>query len=175
MARVKHLSLLLCAIVLSGCPKTAQHPDPAPVSTPAPRIPQGCERDLSGLYRYEGEPTWEYNVSDDGGTLVAVVQRTTPDGGLAAPESFDGGARVTLNLQRTADGFHGQTRAPHFTPLGRLCDVSFLTRVEACGDGGLTISSAETAAIDEQCQPAPNANAPAKATHRLVGPQTPAP
>lgn len=59
---------------------------------------------------------------------------------------------TTVVLQRTGDGFVGQTHAMLLHPTGRWCEVTFRTEVLACGDGGLTLRTETGRALGEECQ-----------------------
>lgn len=158
---------VLCALALAwaGCP----HPPPPPPPPPAPppvQIPPGCERNLSGVYAYAERPDWQYDATDDGGTVVMALRRelaldggTRPDGGTPT---------VEIVLSRTPGGFVGGVRHAAFPAPGTRCPVVFDTSVEACPDGGLRLSSVEEVALDESCHPAPVDGGPVRREHLLL-------
>jgi hypothetical protein len=118
----------------------------------------------SGEYIHAGHPAYRYRGTDDGGTLVLVVEERAASAdagqqGLSAP-------RVVL--ERTREGFVGRTEARAFSSSGQSCAVTFPTSVAACGQEGLTLRSAATAAIDEQCQAPVPAPRPQEVEHRLL-------
>jgi hypothetical protein len=80
------------------------------------------------------------------------VVRAHADGGTDTP---DAGA-ASIVLQRTPQGFVGETRATGFTGGGISCPVVFPTEVVTCADAGLTLRSAASTSIDEGCRPAPS-------------------
>jgi hypothetical protein len=147
------LALALSVISLTACstkapPRTeAQVPPPPPI-----RVPPGCESSQAGEYFHAENPAFRYRGEDDGGTLSLTVSRAHADGGTDAP---DAGA-ASIVLQRTPNGFVGETRATGFAASGTPCPVTFPTEVVACAEAGLTLRSATSTSIDEGCRPAPS-------------------
>jgi hypothetical protein len=149
------------AATLTACP--ARTP-PLP-NTPAPiHVPPGCERNQAGEYHHAENPAFRYFGEDDGGTLTLGVARARE--GLEGPG--DAGTTVTIVLQRTSDGFVGETRSTTFTPSGAACPVRFPTQATACDDKGLTLRSVAATSIDENCRPAPTGPKPEWKEQRLV-------
>jgi hypothetical protein len=145
---------------LMACPtRTPTLPEaPRPV-----RVPKGCEKNQAGEYHHAENPAFRYRGEDDGGTLTLAVVRARE----GEASQTDGGT-VSIVLQRTPDGFVGETRATTFTPAGTACPVRFPTQVTTCDDQGLTLRSAATTAIDENCRPAPSGPQPALKEQRLL-------
>ena len=147
------LALGLSVLSLTACPakmppKTeAQPPPPPPI-----RVPPGCESSQAGEYHHAENPAFRYYGEDDGGTLSLAVVRARPDGGTEPP---DAGA-PSIILQRTPQGFVGETRATGFTGSGVPCPVVFPTEVVTCADAGLTLRAAASTSIDEGCRTAPS-------------------
>lgn len=146
--------------------RCAAAPPPLPEQTfrPLVQVPPGCLNDQSGEYVHAGNPAYRYRGSDDGGTLVLVVEERAarPDAGESRPRA----PRVVL--ERTPGGFLGHTEAVAFTASGQSCAVRFPTAVVACQQDGLTLRAAATTAIDEQCQAPVPPTRPPEVEHRLV-------
>ncbi len=148
------------AATLMACPART----PTPPEAPRPvRVPRGCETNQAGEYHHAENPAFRYQGEDDGGTLTLAVVRAREGEQTQA----DGGT-VSIVLQRTPDGFVGETRATTFTPAGTACPVRFPTQVAACDDQGLTLRSTATTAIDENCRPATSGPKPAWKEQRLL-------
>ena len=145
------LALGLSVLSLTACPAKApprteaQPPPPPPI-----RVPAGCESSQAGEYHHAENPAFRYYGDDDGGTLTLAVVRARADGGTESP---DAGA-ASIVLQRTPEGFVGETRATGFTGGGVPCPVAFPTEVVSCAEAGLTLRSATSTSIDEGCRPA---------------------
>lgn len=157
--------LATCAISLTlGCPRPLPPPvRDLPPPPPPVKIPAGCEADLSGRYVHADESTYRYLGADDGGTLLLTVNRVLPeraDAGPAAP-------LAQIHLHRTPDGFEGTTRAEGFA-AGVKCPLVFETEVTACADAGLSLRTAMTAAVDEQCRVAPPTGVTPREEHQLL-------
>lgn len=145
------------ALPLLACPGKA----PRGMQAPRPiKVPRGCEKSQAGDYYHAQNPAFRYRGEDDGGTLVLQVLRAQEDGGVSA-ETPDGGG-LSIHLQRTPDGFVGETRSVGFTPTGVRCPVSYPTEAVRCEEARLTLKSADTASFDEQCQPPPAGSAPVR-------------
>ena len=126
------------------------------VEGPAPRpirVPKGCERSQAGDYYHSLNPAFRYRGEDDGRTLVLQVLRAQEDGGISA-EAADGGG-LSIHLQRTPDGFVGETRSEGFTSTGVRCPVNYPTEAVKCDEERLVLRAADRASFDEQCQPPP--------------------
>ncbi len=147
------LAVALSVLSLTACPAKApprieaQNPPPPPV-----RVPAGCESSQAGEYHHAENPAFRYHGEDDGGTLSLTVSRALAEGGTDVP---DAGA-ASIVLQRTPEGFLGETRAMGFAGSGTPCPVVFPTEVVSCADAGLTLRSAASTSIDEGCRPAPS-------------------
>ncbi|NMO20755.1 hypothetical protein HPC49_34040 [Pyxidicoccus fallax] len=147
------LALGLSVLSLTACsPKTPPRTETQPPPAPPIRVPPGCESSQAGEYYHAENPAFRYYGEDDGGTLSLAVVRARPEGGAEVP---DAGA-ASIVLQRTPQGFVGETRATGFTGSGAPCPVVFPTEVVTCADTGLTLRSAASASIDEGCRPAPS-------------------
>ncbi len=142
------LAVLACA--LPACSRRAPSQPEGPAPRPI-RVPKGCEKSQAGDYHHALNPAFRYRGEDDGATLVLSVLRAQEDGGVST-EAGDGGS-LSIRLQRTPDGFVGETRSVGFTRTGAPCPVSFPTEVVACDETQLRLRSAATASFDEQCQP----------------------
>lgn len=155
--RIRLLPLVIGALALTwtACPRPV--PTPPPPSAPEVQIPPGCERNLSGTYAYVERPDWQYVGADDGGTLVLELQRAD-----AGPSD------VEIVLSRTPKGFVGGIEHTAFPAPGVKCPVVFDTEVTSCSDGGLTLSSVESLAVDETCHPAPADGGVRRREHQLV-------
>jgi hypothetical protein len=149
------------ATALMACPTRT----PTPPETPRPvRVPPGCERNQAGEYHHEENPAFLYRGEDDGGTLTLAVMRAREGGQAQA----DGGT-VSIVLNRTPDGFVGETRATTFTGAGTACPVRFPTEATTCDERGLTLRTVAATAIDENCRPAPNGKTAWKEQRLLRG------
>lgn len=151
------------ATTLTACP--ARPPAlPPPPPPPSVHVPPGCEQDQSGLYHHAENAAFRYRGEEDGGTLTLAVTRIWPES--ATPS--DAGSAVTIVLERTPEGFVGETRATTYTPAGVECPVRFTTQAIACEPGGLTLRSVTSAALDENCAPAPQGPSPEWKEQRLL-------
>ena len=110
------------------------------------------------------ESSGRYLGTDDGGTLSLAVLRAWADGGVEAPDA----GSVAIVLQRTPEGFLGETRATGFTGSGTPCPVAFPTEVVSCTDAGLTLRAVSSTAIDEGCRPAASGPPPVRQEQQLL-------
>ncbi|PTL78496.1 hypothetical protein [Vitiosangium sp. GDMCC 1.1324] len=149
------------AAALTACPTRTPSQPPAPLPI---RVPPGCEKSQAGEYHHAQNPAFRYLGEDDGGTLTLTLARARE----GAEFQTDGGTAVRIVLNRTPDGFVGETRATMFTPTGTECPVGFPTQATTCDDKGLTLRSVASAAIDEQCRPATNGSKPVWKEQRLL-------
>ncbi|MFE8601579.1 hypothetical protein [Archangium violaceum] len=149
------------AAALTACPARTPGPPPAP---PPIQVPPGCEKNQAGEYHHTENPAFRYVGEDDGGTLTLTLARTRQ--GLEA--QADGGAAVSIVLNRTSDGFVGETRSTTFTTGGAACPMRFPTRAVVCDEKGLTLRSIASTAIDEDCRPAPSGPQPVWKDQRLL-------
>lgn len=154
MSRPLPLALALGGLALASL---VACPTRTPVGPPPVHIPPGCERDQSGEYHHVGNPAFRYLGRDDGRTLSLTLLHSLPDGGVGG--SPDAGA-VTITLDRTPQGFIGETRATGFS-AGTPCPVKFPTELTACAPDTLTLRSVEKTSLDQACRPAPRGPAPA--------------
>jgi hypothetical protein len=146
------LALGLTLLSLPACtPKAPPRTEAQPPPAPPIRVPPGCESSQAGEYHHAQNPAFRYYGEDDGGTLSLAVVRARVDGGADAPDA----GTPSIVLQRTPEGFVGETRATGFTGSGAPCPVVFPTEAVACDTRGLTLRSAASTAIDEGCQAAP--------------------
>ena len=151
---------LASLLLLSACPRPAV---PAPAAVKRAPVVDPCAADLSGLYVYANDPTWQYDGRDDGGTLELVVTRRFADAGPS-----DGGA-ASITLTRADGGtFAGEVRGLGGLKSGNLCAMTFPVQVKACTDGGLTLLSAADAVIAEGCQAPARPRNPAMLEHLLT-------
>ena len=133
-------------------------PSPVPPPSAPPRVPAGCEANLTGTWQHATVPGWRYEVTDDGATVHMRV--------FAPPAAGAEGA--TVELRRTPDGFLGQAESLVATPGGPPCRVKFDAEVLACQLGALELRSAASASVDARCRmPAGEAMGP-MLQHRLV-------
>ena len=133
--------LSFALLLLAGCP----HPRPPPSLGPPPplvRIPDGCDKNLSGTYAHRRDPSFRYLGEDDGGTLTLALEREAGDAGSAP---------LRIVLHRTADGFLGLTHASAFNAAHRLCPLDVPTEVTACPDDGLTLATLDRIDLDADC------------------------
>ena len=145
-------ALALLASALPAC--SSRGPSQTEGAAPRPiRVPRGCEQSQAGDYHHALNPAFRYRGEDDGSTLVLQVLRAQEDGGVSA-ETPDGGG-LSIHLQRTPDGFVGETRSVGFTPTGVRCPVSYPTEAVRCDEERLVLRAADRASFDEQCQPPP--------------------
>lgn len=159
---LRTFTALIVLVLSTGCPRR-----PPPPEMRAPRIPSGCEVNLSGEYRFKGREDWRYLADDDGGTLVLHPVRTLADGGLG-PERPDGGTLILL--ERTPDGFVGAAHAVAWPSRSLACAVSFPTEVTACRGEALLLKTADAVAVDEACRAAPTTPPPGREVELLRGP-----
>ncbi|QSQ13567.1 hypothetical protein [Myxococcus landrumensis] len=161
------LALGFSVVWLTAChakvPPTLETRAPPP---PPVRVPPGCESSQAGEYRHADNPAFRYHGEDDGGTLSLTVlrARTTEDGGTEPPES----SASSIVLQRTPEGFVGETRATGFTGSGAPCPVTFPTELVACEDAGLTLRAVASTSIDEGCQPSRSGPPPVRLKQVLL-------
>jgi hypothetical protein len=163
----KWISLTLaCQVGWFGCIRKPPPPPRAPPRAPEPviRVPAGCLEDLSGAYVHSQNPNYNYQATDDGGTLLIAVERGRSDAGVPRTESNP----ISVSLVRTPKGFVGETQAMLFVATGRACPVDFPTEIIACDDAGLMIKSAVSSAVDESCQPSQAPGHAVMAEHRLI-------
>ncbi|OJH35367.1 hypothetical protein [Cystobacter ferrugineus] len=149
------------ATALTACPTRTPAPPPA---VPSIQVPPGCERNQTGEYQHADNPSFRYQGADDGSTLTLSVTRAWQE----APTTPDGGTAVSIVLERTPEGFVGETRATAFTAAGTACPVSFPTRAVGCDDQGLTLHSVSAMALDEDCRPATHGPPPEWKEQRLL-------
>lgn len=159
------LALGLSVLTLTACPaKAPPRTEPAPPPAPAVKVPPGCERNQAGEYHHAENPAFRYYGEDDGGTLSLAVVRAHDSEEVDAPDS----GSPSIVLQRTPAGFVGETRAIGFSGAGTPCPVVFPTEVVRCTDAGLTLRSATSTSIDEDCRTAPKGAASARMEQVLL-------
>src|SRR5512140_1557454 len=128
------LPLVLGGLALAGL---VACPTRTPLGPPPVNVPPGCERNQAGEYHHVGNPAFRYLAQDDGRTLSLTLLRSRPDGGVGGAP--DAGA-VTITVDRTPQGFIGETRALGFS-AGTPCPVKFPTEITACAPDSLTLRS----------------------------------
>ncbi|MFL5351173.1 hypothetical protein [Archangium sp.] len=149
------------AAALTACPART----PAlPSAAPPIRVPPGCERGQAGEYHHTDNPAFRYLGEDDGGTLTLTLARAREGGEVRT----DGGTAVRIVLNRTPDGFVGETRATTFSRTGTECPVRFPTQATVCDEQGLTLRSVASTAVDEDCKPAASGPKPVWKEQRLL-------
>jgi hypothetical protein len=165
MSRTAAPALVLGALALSGLAACPSHP-PAPTAPTEPpvRIPPGCAQNLSGEYHHAANAAFHYLAQDDGRTLSLTLLRTRADGGV---EQAPNPGAISLVLNRTPEGFRGQTHATGFNVSGTPCPVTFPTELTACADDSLTLRTVASTAIDEACQPPTSGPLPQRVEHVL--------
>ncbi|AEI69114.1 hypothetical protein [Corallococcus macrosporus] len=147
------LALHLSVLSLTACSaKAPPRTEPGPPPPPAVKIPAGCEQNQAGEYHHAGNPAFRYYGDDDGGTLSLAVVRAHDSEAVDAPDA----GSPSIVLRRTPAGFVGETRATGFSGAGTPCPVTFPTEVLHCTDAGLTLRSATSTSIDEDCRTAPS-------------------
>lgn len=190
-ALLTFLSVASGVLALANCVTTSQTPpEPPPPPVPAIVVPEGCLESQAGTWLHADDQTWRYEAEDDGGALTLLVHHRVlvdagfsprkfrkPDGGIDAgpPPPLAGEDAGTdelptarIELQRTDGGFGGATLTRFTHPLGRVCDVRFLTRVLACGDAGLVLETEESTALGDACQPPARPAEVSRRRHHLV-------
>lgn len=156
--------LALSVSLLSFTACTGRTPGPGERATRPIHVPPGCQQNQAGEYHHAENPAFRYLGEDDGGTLRLAVVRAYGDGGMEAPDA----GTVSIVVNRTPDGFVGETHATGFSATGAPCPVAFPTEVTACDTAGLTLRSAASTAIGEDCKPAPSGPAPARLEQKLL-------
>jgi hypothetical protein len=146
--------LPLLALVAAGCEKRTPMPTPEPVAerpdagVVAPsepiRVPEGCDLNLRGTWRFDGPGDHRYAITDDGERLVARP--------LDAGADEVGDAMV---LERTPSGFVGEVLSSARTAGGRECQVSFPAEIVECGPRSITVRSADAVDLSEDCTQSP--------------------
>jgi hypothetical protein len=127
--------------------------------------------------------------SPDAGALDAGDEPGVRDGGVNAGDAGpidtshrhplpadllprDGGvaplAAAVIHLQRTPNGFIGETEVIHLLASGRECRATFATRITACTPSTLTLSSATSTPVGEGCQTPSLPQPAAMLEHRLA-------
>src|SRR5687767_6176233 len=81
-----------------------------------PRLPRGCEQNLSGSYRHAEDPSYRYLAEDEGDRVILRLAKPAADGGTATAAA-DGGTYIYL--ARSADGFGGRSIAVAYTAQGK--------------------------------------------------------
>ncbi|MBU8900662.1 hypothetical protein DRW03_04885 [Corallococcus sp. H22C18031201] len=158
------VALAVCALSLTACPAKAPPRVEAMASAPPVKVPPGCERNQAGEYRHAQNAAFRYLGEDDGGTLSLAVVRAWADGGVETPDA----GSVSIVLNRTSEGFIGETRAQGFSGAGAPCPVAFPTEAIACTDAGLTLRSVSSTAIDEGCRAASSGPPPVRLEQQLL-------
>lgn len=159
--RISWIVAVGLAAALTACPART----PSQPSAPLPiRVPPGCEKNQAGEYHHAENPAFRYLGEDDGGTLTLTLARVRE----GEEVQTDGGTTVHIVLNRTPDGFVGETRSTTFTTAGTECPVRFPTQALVCDDEGLTLRAVASTAIDEDCRPATNGAKPTWKEQRLL-------
>ncbi len=138
-----------------AAPEVAPEPVPEPPAEPPRpiRVPEGCEWNLSGIYRLGSDRLAAardsarlYRVVDDG-----LVARLSPDG--TTRDGTSGAEALFIEFTRTPDGFVGTLRQKAQVDAGRTCEVSLFARVLTCELGRrLRISLEDSVDIDGRCE-----------------------
>ena len=162
---VRPLPLFLAsaaATALLACP--ARTPPLPETTSPLVHVPPGCETSQAGEYHHAGNPAFRYLAEDTGSTLSLTVRRPGEEPGQ---EAGDGGG-VSIVLQRTPEGFLGETRATVRAASGQDCPVRFPTHVTACDTTGLTLQSVASTAVAGDCAPLSGGAPPVWKEQRLL-------
>jgi hypothetical protein len=162
MFRPLPLFLAGAATALLACP--ARTPPLPETTSPPVHVPPGCEASQAGEYHHADNPAFRYRAEDTGGTLSLTVSRPGEEPGQQAAE----GGGVSIVLQRTPEGFQGETRATIRAASGQGCPVRFPTRVTACDATGLTLQSVASLSVAEDCAPLPAGTPPVWKEQRLL-------
>jgi len=145
VTRAMDLGPAILRIALLGVLGCATRPAPAP---PPAQLPPGCAANLAGSYAHAARPDYQYQATDDGGTLVLRLAVVPPDGGAAMVDP----SAPTIVLHREPPRFSGSTRARAFPSSSTEgCVVRFPTDVVSCAGGGLTLRTSMAAAVDPSC------------------------
>jgi hypothetical protein len=161
----RRLPLLLAgaaAASLLACP--ARTPPLPETTSPPVHVPPGCEVSQAGEYHHADNPDFRYRAEDTGSTLSLTVRR--PDV-KPVQEATEGGG-VSIVLQRTPEGFQGETRASVRAASGQDCPVRFPTRVTACDPRGLTLQSVASTTVAGDCAAQPGGTPPVWKEQRLL-------
>lgn len=137
-----------------AAPEVAPEPVPEPPAEPPRpiRVPEGCEWNLSGIYRLGSDrlaaahaPVRLYRVVDDG-----LVARLSPDD---APGEATGAEALFIEFTRSPDGFVGVLRQKAQIDDGQTCEVTLNARLLACELGKrLRLSLEDSVDIDGRCE-----------------------
>jgi len=152
-------SLAVLLLLALGCAAPPAPPAPVQAEATAATVPSpldGCQANLSGLWRHSEDDGFRYRAQDDGGVLVLLVQRTLPDGGTQSSE---------VVLVRSPGNFVGAVGAPRLEGDGG-CAALFPAEVVSCSDAGLVVATVDRLRVDGSCRPLEPRPAPRR--HRLL-------
>ena len=161
------LLFLLIAALISCHPNRINSVHPTAGIPEMFHLPPGCDVNLAGAYSHAEDPTFHYQASDDGRTLILQVSRSPTEGGSAASTERTN-ADTSVVLSRSKNGFFGSTRAKGFTASGKPCAVDFPTEVVKCSERGFVIRTLSSMAFDETCLSHPNTERARPTDHRLL-------
>ena len=138
-----------------AAPEVAPEPVPEPPAEPPRpiRVPEGCEWNLSGIYRLGADRLAAardsarlYRVVDDG-----LVARLSPDG--TTRDGTTGAEALFIEFTRSPDGFVGVLRQKAQIDGGQTCEVTLNARLLACELGKrLRLSLEDSVDIDGRCE-----------------------
>jgi hypothetical protein len=150
MRRGRRISCLTL-LALCACAEAPARPPPPPASiAPAPllpRVPVGCEASLAGVYAHRDDPTFRYQIDDDGLNLSVHAFRQYGETRVELSTA------ANISLHRTATGIHGQATALVRNGVGSTCNVVFPYELTACEPSGLTLRTAQQVSLGDACQP----------------------
>jgi hypothetical protein len=155
------------------------------------QVPPGCEENFTGDWAHAEDSSFRYAAIDDGGSLElevarlfvvdagrplpAFLRRSRLDGGSTAPQApplapaeLRRSSDTHVHLERTPQGFVGETVAQVLHPAGRTCTARYPTQVLSCTDAGLTLRTGGSIPLGEACQSPPRAVAAPPLEHLLV-------
>jgi hypothetical protein len=136
----------LVLVLASGCaapPPPVTQPVAEARAPPPPSPLDGCQANLSGLWRHSEDDGFRYRAHDDGGVLVLLSERTASDGGVQSSE---------VVLVRSEGNFVGAVGAARVHGDAG-CAALFPAEVVSCADGGLVVATVDRLRVDGSCRP----------------------
>ncbi len=161
--------LLTSCLALAGCPSAtvdaAGPGGPAPAATgdaPVP-MPEECKASVAGHYHHAEDPTFRYDVTDDGTEAVVTTYRLNG----AQREDLPADSGGVIALHRSLNGFWGTSKSIATTVEGQACEVEFPYEVVACSAAGLTLRTMHEFGLRADCSAEEDAT-PAMEENHLV-------
>jgi hypothetical protein len=151
--------LALVLVLATGCALPPPSVTPPTAEVRAPPVPgplDGCQANLSGLWRHSLDDGFRYRAHDDGGVLVLLAERTARDGGVQSSE---------VVLVRSSGNFVGAVGAARLRGDAG-CAALFPAEVVSCADAGLVVATVDRLRVDGNCRPLEPVAPPR--LHRLV-------